>query len=216
MSPPIPGIEVGAIVEYMGASGIPWKLTSTTGGRHAPHSYHYRGLAADLAGPTPSRDSEVLMQIFNAFVPVEKQLAELIYARAPYNIKRGRRVGLYCQAIHHDHVHIAVEPGTMLVWPGAPANIPIQGGRDVVNPEFDPPLPRMVAWLNNNGGPGGWGLGADGGIFALGGAPFLGCMVDDQHRQHFVGRTAARLAPREDGLPGYMITATSGEKYNLP
>ena len=30
------------------------------------------------------------------------------------------------------------------------------------------------------------------------------------------GWTAAAIGPRDDGQPGYMITATSGERYRYP
>ncbi len=90
-----------------------------------------------------------------------------------------------------------------------------------MKPEFDPPLPRFVAWLNSPDG-GGWGLGADGGIFALGGAPFRGCTAG---KDYFAGRTAAKLWSSDNpelaalrGAPagppgGYVIQTTSGEFY---
>lgn len=31
-----------------GIAGIPFRLTSTTGGQHAPNSAHYKGLAVDI------------------------------------------------------------------------------------------------------------------------------------------------------------------------
>lgn len=206
-------LETQAIKSYMEASQVPFKVTSTTGGRHAPTSLHYRKLALDLAGPTPSRDSPALMAIFNALVPVEKHLAELIYARAPYNIKNGKQVGLYAQAIHHDHVHVGVRTGTFIKWPGAPASVPIMGGPDVVKPQYDPPLNRFIAWLNNPHGPGGWGLSADGAIYALGGCSWRGAEFQPFGKDYFQGRTAARIEALGDG---YVIIATSGERYEYP
>lgn len=200
------GAETQAIADYMAASGVPYRITSTTGGTHIPTSRHYQGLAVDFGGPTPTRDSPALMAIFNALAAVEGQLYELIYARAPYNIKRGRRVALYCQAIHHDHVHVSVDRGVRITWPGRPATQPIQGGADIVTPEFDPPLARFVAWLNCPAG-GGWGLSADGAIYALGGAPYLGAA---NGKDYFVGRSAARLEPHGDG---YRVISSSGESY---
>lgn len=78
----------------------------------------------------------------------------------------------------------------------------------VVEPQFNPPLPRMVAWANNPNGPGGWGLGADGGLFALGGAPFTGSAAG---KSYFVNRVGAGIELSSDGKP--IIVATSGEKY---
>jgi hypothetical protein len=31
-----------------GVAGVPFRLTSTTGGNHAPNSAHYKGLAVDI------------------------------------------------------------------------------------------------------------------------------------------------------------------------
>jgi surface antigen len=76
-----------------------------------------------------------------------------------------------------------------------------------VTPEFDPPLP-VVAFLANPNGPGGWGVGPDGGLFAFGGAPFTGSASG---KDYFKGRVAARLKASPDGRP--MIVAVSGEAY---
>lgn len=108
--------ETDNLTAYLEHTGVPFKVTSTTGGKHAPTSYHYRGLAVDFAGPVPTRDSAVLLNIFSAFTPIEGQLAELIYAGAPYQIKHGDHVppsfyGAQTMSIHHNHVHVAVEPG---------------------------------------------------------------------------------------------------------
>ena len=209
-------LETTAVKTYMDASGVPYKVTSTTGGVHAPTSYHYQKLALDLAGLVPTRDSPALMAVFNALVPVESELAELIYARAPYNVKNGRHVPLYASAIHHDHVHVAVHRGTFIRWPGQPANLPIMGGPDVVKPQFDPPLARFVSWLNAPNG-GGWGLSADGNLYALGGAPYRlfsdGQAMSAFGKDYFQGRTAAKLERLGDG---YTIVATSGERYDYP
>ena len=78
----------------------------------------------------------------------------------------------------------------------------------VVMAQFDPPLGPIVAWLNNPAGPGGWGLGADGGLYALGGAPFTGSAAG---KAYFAGRVGAQLKLSADGRP--VIVATSGETY---
>lgn len=84
---------------------------------------------------------------------------------------------------------------------------PVPTPKVVVVPQFDPPL-RIVAWLNNPNGPGGWGLGSDGGLFALGGAPFTGSAAG---KAYFAGRTGAQLKLSPDGRP--IIIASSGETY---
>lgn len=116
-----------ALVGYMAGTGVPHRVTSTvrpgaiTGSGNV--SRHARGLAADFAAPTASRDSAGLGAIFEAFLPIADQLAELIYAgpQTNFNIKGGKQVGKYAQGIHHDHVHAAtydqggwLEPGTTL------------------------------------------------------------------------------------------------------
>lgn len=117
-------LEVLSLVDYIRRTGIPHRVTSTTGDTHSPGSYHYRpgtngqGLAIDLAEPTPSVLSPGLLRIFDVFAPVEGDLAELIYTGAPYNIKDGQRVDRYAVNSHKDHVHIAVPKGTVFLPQG--------------------------------------------------------------------------------------------------
>jgi hypothetical protein len=85
---------------------------------------------------------------------------------------------------------------------------PVEEVKFIVEPQFNPPLPRMVAWANNPNGPGGWGLGADGGLFALGGAPFTGSAAG---KSYFVNRVGAGIELSPDGRP--IVVATSGERY---
>lgn len=107
--------EVAGIIRWMINSGIPFKITDVnTPGVHAENSYHYQGLAVDLAGLQPSFNSTQLLQIFNAFKPVEHRLAELIYSGGGYSIKDGRKVNRYAIADHWNHVHVAVPRGMVL------------------------------------------------------------------------------------------------------
>lgn len=119
--------EVDGIIAYMMSTGTPFKVTDVdTPGVHATGSYHYRpgtggtGLAADLAGLTPSANSPSLLGIFNQLAQVGGQLAELIYSGAPYSIKNGRRVPRYAIDAHWNHVHVAVPLGTILKEPVMP------------------------------------------------------------------------------------------------
>lgn len=116
-----PSAEVFGIIGHLANSGVRFRVTDlATPDVHSAGSYHYRagtggqGLAVDLAGLSPSRNSPELLRIFAAFQPVESHLAELIYSGAPYSIKNGRRVPRYAVAAHWDHVHIAVPHGTIL------------------------------------------------------------------------------------------------------
>jgi hypothetical protein len=83
-----------------------------------------------------------------------------------------------------------------------------------VNPDFDPPL-HCVSFKANPHGPGVWGLGPDGGIFALEGAPFRredgGPGGSAAGKDYFRGRVAAKLHLSPEGLP--VIEATTGERY---
>ena len=191
--------ETDALEAFLNNTGLPHKVTCTTGGVHAPNSYHYRGLAVDFAGPVPTRDSAALLNICAAFEKIESRLAELIYAGAPYQIKNGRRVapsfyGVTTMANHHDHVHVAVESGFR--W-----NAPTQK----VTPMWDPPECFVAALDAPEKGV--WLLKADGAIFALGGADYKGAA---NGKPYFVGRKAARLEASGDS---YTIIATSGERY---
>jgi len=122
--PRIPGEskEVAHMRAYVVASGVPHRVTSTVRSklpsRHAQQGTDGQGLAVDFAGPRPSRNSPELLAIFNAFVPVEHQLYELIYSGAGYSIKNGKRVARYAIADHWDHVHVAVNRGVFIQYPG--------------------------------------------------------------------------------------------------
>jgi len=150
-------VEVLGLLAYVKNSGVPHKVTATVGtflsstnpcSPHTPTSNHCKngtagkGLAIDVATPTPSWDSPGLLAIFNAFRPVEHRLSELIYAKAPYNIKNGVRVSPYAVSSHHDHVHIAVPLGVVLATGGIPPmpddpNLPNISGPVSFHPIFD-------------------------------------------------------------------------------
>lgn len=108
--------EEQALRDYVISTGLAHRVTS---GQRPPRwtgdtSRHIAGLATDLAGPSPSRISQQLLDIFEAFAPVEHMLYELIYSGAPYNIKNGQRVSRYAVNDHWNHVHVAVDQGVLL------------------------------------------------------------------------------------------------------
>lgn len=72
-------------------------VTSTTGGAHAPGSYHYSGRAIDVAGP-PS-----VMARYYRFM-AQKNPTELFYDPLG-GIKNGQQIGAI--GGHSDHVHVA-------------------------------------------------------------------------------------------------------------
>ncbi len=79
------------------ARGLGLRITSTTGGRHAPRSYHYQGRAFDAAG-SPS----AMKQFYRDMAGTNP--TELFYDPAG-GIKHGRSIGAI--GGHSDHVHIA-------------------------------------------------------------------------------------------------------------
>jgi hypothetical protein len=73
------------------------RVTSTTGGRHAPRSYHYQGRAIDVAGPASA------MRTFYREMAGTNP-TELFYDPMG-GIKHGRNIGAI--GGHGTHVHIA-------------------------------------------------------------------------------------------------------------
>jgi hypothetical protein len=123
--------EAQAIIDYVEATGLPYRVTDVNGPGHAPNSYHYQtgtdghGLAVDFAGVLPGVTPATAAQmsaIYVALFGAGAQLAELIYAGAGATkaIKDGKVVdgltfyGPAVWADHRDHVHVAVHRGTFL------------------------------------------------------------------------------------------------------
>lgn len=137
--PRLPGEskEVAHIRAYMRISGVPHRVTSTVRSklpsRHAQQGTDGQGLAVDGAGPKPGRNTPEMLAVFKAFEPVESKLYELIYSGAPYSIKRGKRVARFAIDDHWDHVHVAVDRGTFIQFPGAtaPQSTPREREEDV-------------------------------------------------------------------------------------
>jgi len=73
------------------------RITSTTGGRHAPGSYHYKGRAFDAAG-----SHRAMSQFYREMSGTSP--TELFYDPSG-GIKHGRNIGAI--GGHGDHVHIA-------------------------------------------------------------------------------------------------------------
>ena len=208
--------EVVGIVRYLEETGVPHRVTSTwrpgaltTAGNPSRHG---RKLAVDFGGPHPGRDSEDLADIFEAFLPVERVLAELIYAgpQVTFNIKRGRRVNKYAQSLHHDHVHVAVDPGVIL------HDVPL-GRRPDSTPVEVAPLHEVEDMAEPvdaiTAGPGGgvWVLTKDGGVRAYD-APFYGSYPalppeDRRGDRSFVEIRAAGA--------GYTLVGSDGAEYTF-
>ena len=73
------------------------RITSTTGGKHAPHSYHYAGRAFDAAG------SKAAMTQF--YREMSKTNPTELFYDPMGGMKHGRNIGAI--GGHGDHVHLA-------------------------------------------------------------------------------------------------------------
>ena len=177
--------EIEGIVAFGQSTGVPMLVTSTirrgaiTGVGNL--SFHAVGQAVDWAGPHPTVDSQILADIFHAFLPVEKHLAELIYAgpQVDFNIKNGARVGKYAQSIHHNHVHVAVAKGVQLdrLIPTFNTDLTIE---QAPTPAEVSERTDMAAGITIPRAQGGYVVlqTRDGGVFAYDNAPFFGSMVN--------------------------------------
>ena len=128
--------EDKALIRYMELSGVPHRVTCTvnhpTNTNAGYPSYHRLpgsnglGLAVDFAGRSAGRDSQELAAIFFALEHEAHSLHELIYAgpQVDHNIKDGRRVAKYASADHHDHVHVSVKKGVLLIPPHSTPTTP--------------------------------------------------------------------------------------------
>ena len=211
--------EVEGVIAYGQSTGVAMKVTSTLRPGAVTISgnlsLHGAGLAVDFAGLVPSIDSEALADIFHAFLPVERHLAELIYAgpQVGFNIKNGRRVGKYAQSIHHNHVHVAVRHGVLLdrEIPSFTPDVTVEQAPEHQGEDMADPVDALPA---GNGGV--WVLTKDGGVRAYKGAPFHGSYPGLPPEWRQGERSFDRIEPRDDGVDGYMITSTAGEHYRFP
>jgi len=197
--------ETRAIAAYLKASGVPHRITASTNhtaltlagfaSLHVLPGTNGPGRALDVAAPTSGRDTPELLAVFNAFRPVEHLLYELIYAGAAYNIKRGKPVLPYATASHHDHVHVAVARGVILPTP---------------QPNMPPPvLEDAVPVVVQRSQGGAIVVTSDGGVFAVGPAPYLGSLPQAgvQHPAPIVGGAWAPLGD------GYWLVARDGATF---
>jgi TP901 family phage tail tape measure protein len=122
------GLVGGAADLYGFLSRMGFRPTSTTGGVHAPNSYHYRGEAIDYGNSINN-----IPALANVLWPYRRQFAELfIPTTAPHG-------GLYhfgaqfsdpaLQAEHQDHIHVADTAGSFTGSGKAAAGNSIGGSR---------------------------------------------------------------------------------------
>jgi len=125
--------EAEAIIGYVEAAGLSYRVTDVNGPGHAEGSYHYAagtdgdGLAVDFGALAPGvtdATAAQMLAIYAALFAVGDQLAELIYSGSGITkaIKNGKVVdgrsyfGPLVWPDHRDHVHVAVERGRFLAY----------------------------------------------------------------------------------------------------
>lgn len=204
-------LECRALIDYARWTGVPGRVTDVnTPGVHSATSRHYqlgtggKGLSIDCAGPVPSRNSDALLAVYRAFLPIAGALHELIYG-GPGGGRwlDGKQIAMGSVGpAHENHVHVSVNRG----WRWMP---PVTE----VRPMFDPPL-SIVDTLDRPDGPGAWLLQSNGGINAVGGAPWRGVENQPFEKDYWGNRKAALLESL--GGIGYVVIATSGERYEYP
>lgn len=211
--------EVQGIAAYLKATGTPSIATSTLRPgavtKSGNPSRHGKGLAVDWAVAGARDDSEELARIFNAFLPVERHLAELIYAgpQVDFNIQDGKRVGKYAEDDHHDHVHVSVDKGTILANI-APSPVDEVGEIAPAPPNYQEEQEEMSEPMDALCAPGGgtWVLTKDGGVRAYKGAPFYGSYPGLRPENRQGDRTFVRIEPHEDG---YVLFSAGDEQYHF-
>jgi hypothetical protein len=213
--------EIEGMVEFFRALKMPGRVTSTfrPGAITAAGnpSRHGRKLAVDFGSSPPSRDSNALADIFRAFAEVEVHLNELIYAgpQIHYNIKAGQKVKKYAQALHHDHVHVAVDPGVWL--PERALGKAVVGPTDVDDTDGREDMADPVDAVCSPQG-GVWVLTRDGGVRTYDHAepptPFHGSYWSLEEKHRNTPRSFVQIKLNNRG--GYDIVASSGESYSFP
>ncbi len=212
--------EVIGMCKFFEASGVPGRITSTlrVGSitQAGNPSRHGRKLAVDLAGPRPGRDTDQLAEIFEVFAPFAGHLNELIYAgpQVARNVKRGKWVHKYAEEIHHDHVHVAVDPGVILSKVAAAAAPrsdeaidDMDGREDMTEPVDAVAAPEGGVWV----------LTRDGGVRTYpptGTPPFLGSYPGLPPEARQGERTFVQIRLNDRG--GYDLISSGGEVYSFP
>jgi hypothetical protein len=92
-------------------------ITSTTGGRHAPGSYHYAGRAVDVSNGVNTREQMAFAQRMAS--QFGTSIKELFYDPLGWSVKNGSRAP-YTIGGHSDHVHVAFGMGAASTGGGGP------------------------------------------------------------------------------------------------
>lgn len=193
-----PSQELKEFKAFIEALGVPHRITATTGGDHAAHSYHYaegtggKGRGIDVAGPKPGSKTLEMTKVFNAILPYAKNFKEFFYNGGPT---------VYHFPGHDNHIHIGLPLGWKNPIPTKPVGVKVA---------------RRVTWdvadaLDCPTG-GTWLLFRDGGIGSVGGAPSKPENIP-AGKDYWAKRLGARLDLNPECKIGYIVTAETGETY---
>ncbi|HEV7535724.1 MAG TPA: hypothetical protein VGP90_08830, partial [Acidimicrobiia bacterium] len=189
-----------SLITYLEDTGLPHKITSTTGGGHSPTSYHYQGQAVDAAGPIPSVASPELIAIQRSWLLIAEELAELIGPDPDACLKNGHfiRYDPDTMDAHQNHVHTAATV-------------------NVTHPDPAPPERKkaaliVTALITHPTWPGYLEVQEDGGVFAFD-APFYGSIpgLAGQNDLHGLDRIIS-AGPSPTGQ-GYWLMSANGNVY---
>jgi len=140
----------------------------------------------------------------------EPAKGQFVAVRDAWNGRYGRQAVV---VPHSSCVATACPGDTIRNWiksglPGGSVPAPVG-----VSPMYNPPLDlnNVVASLQAPGA-GAWLLQEDGAVFAFH-CPYYGA---PNGKDYWGSRKAARLEPRDDGRTGYMVIASTGERYRYP
>jgi len=114
-------------------------ITSTTGGKHAPGSYHYAGRAIDVGGSS----SSMLAYAQQLASTSGRRMAELYYTPLGFSIKNGVKVP-WTIPNHMDHVHVAYALGQ-----GNPAFFSNQNEAMAWERKMMPPSAKVASFTAN-------------------------------------------------------------------
>jgi hypothetical protein len=121
------------------AKNLGLTITSTTGGKHAPGSYHYAGRAIDVAG-SPGAMLAYAQRLASTS---GGRMAELYYTPLGFSIKNGVKVP-WTIPNHMDHVHVAYALGK-----GTPAFFSNQKEAESWERKMMPPSAKVTSITSN-------------------------------------------------------------------
>lgn len=184
--------------------------------RHVQLGTDGKGLAVDLRLRTRGTARDHHRPVFDSFVPVERQLHELIYAypptgkradgtTGPYNIRAGRRVAPYAVSDHKDHVHVSVNRGVLVEWPHRAPATPQEAHMKFPGTRVQKVPGRPAV----NGRWPMWGFKPNGDVFCWNFTPDMPQRVPTAEEKRVVTGNGQfeviGLIPRDDGVFGYFL-----------